>query len=889
MRALNWFYTLPMKLRSLFRRAQLDQELDAELRDHLERKTEENISLGMSEQEARRAALIAMDGIERVKEECRDTRRVNFLHTVLQDLRFGLRMLRKNLGFSAVSVLTLALGIGATTAMYSVTYATLIEPMPYPKQHQLVMVWPQLDHKRIWSVSTGDYLDWKQQNIVFSDLNATMASGPRFNLATNSRPEYVIAQAVTPGYYDMMGIRFMLGRNFLPEEAIPGKDHVVLLTYRLWKKLGADRNIIGHSLRMNGELYTVVGVAAPGPLDRIQFDLVVPLVFKPEQISHAYRWLFVMGRLKPGVSVADANTDMSVIARRVAQDHPDSNKGLEVSVEKLQNDFLPSDTALTLWLLLGAVAFVLSIACVNVANLLLARSTIRQREVAVRVSLGASRARIFSQLLTESLILAVLGGVAGIALATALVQVIVSMLPDYMLPSEADVRVSIPVLVFTLIVTLSAGILFGCAPAWQASNVDPNRALKDEASAGGSIGRRRSRQALVVVEFALALTLLVGAGLAIRSFWNLTKADLGARTDHILTFTVPVPDDRLSQPEQMVSFYRDLLARVQSLPGVSSAVAGTGLPVQGPHRGVQIQVVGTPRSDDPMSRPATTFQAVTPGYYEEFGIQIVKGRSFNQQDTASSVPVALVNETFVRRYLPNVDPLVQQIITEKVVPDAQGPQPRVQWQIVGVFRNVRSFGPRDDNIPQMDVPFWQSPWPQAEMAVRTAGDPSALTRSIADVLSSVEPDLPLANVKTMTQIVDTRLAGDRFSTVLYGSFAMLALLLAAVGIYGVLAFTVAQRTREIGLRLALGAGRGQVLRMILREGIALAFFGLALGTVGAFLVGRVLQSILYQVAAIDPGVVTVVAITLLVCAVLACYLPARRASRIDPMAALRYE
>jgi putative ABC transport system permease protein len=288
-------------------------------------------------------------------------------------------------------------------------------------------------------------------------------NGQRSNLATNSRPEYAVAQAVTPGYYDMMGIRFMLGRNFMPEEATPGKDHVVLLTYRLWKKLGADRNVIG-SLRMNGELYTVVGVAAPGPLDRIQFDLVVPLVFKPEQINHAYRWLFVMGRLKPGVSVDDANADMSVIARRIAQDRPDSNKGLEVSVEKLQNDFLPSDTALTLWLLLGAVAFVLCIACVNVANLLLARSTIRQREVAVRVSLGASRARIFSQLLTESLILAVLGGVAGIALATALVEVIVSILPDYMLPSEADVRVSIPVLIFTLIVTLSAGILFGCAP-----------------------------------------------------------------------------------------------------------------------------------------------------------------------------------------------------------------------------------------------------------------------------------------------------------------------------------------------------------------------------------------------------------------------------------------
>ena len=632
----------------------------------------------------------------------------------------------------------------------------------------------------------------------------------------------------------------------------------------------------------------MVGVAAPGPLDRIQFDLVVPLVFKQEQINHGYHWLFVMGRLKPGVSLDQANADISVIARRIAQDHPDTNKGWEVRVEPLQDDFLPSETKVTLWLLLGAVAFVLCIACVNVANLLLARSTVRQREVAVRVSLGASRMQIFAQLLTESLILAVLGGVAGIALAAALVRVIVSILPDYMLPSEVDVRLSMPVLIFTLFVTLSAGVLFGCAPAWQASNVDPNRALKDEGTAAG-VGRRRFRQALVVMEFALALTLLAGAGLAIRSFWNLTRVELGARTDHILTFTVPVPNDRLSQPEQMVSFYRDLLGRVQSLPGVSAAVAGTGLPIAGPHRGVQIQVAGTPWSLDPMSRPETAFQAVTPGYFEEFGIQILKGRSINEQDTADGVPVAVVNESFVRRYLLNYDPLRQQIITEKLVPGAQGPQPRVQWQIVGVFHNVRSFGLRNDDVPEMDVPFWQSPWPQAEMAVHTTRDPTALTRSIADVFASVEPDLPLANVRTMTQIVDSRLAGDRFSTALYGSFAALALLLAAIGIYGVLAFAVAQRTHEIGLRLALGAGRGHVLRMILRQGVTLALLGLALGAVGACLVGRLLKSMLYGVATIDLGVFTVVALTLLVSAVLACYLPARRASSVDPLVALRYE
>jgi putative ABC transport system permease protein len=884
----EWFTKFRLRIQALWKRQQLDRDLDDEVAFHLAMREQKNRAAGAPADEARYAARRQFGNSTSVKETSRDMWTFSPIETFWRDVRYGARLLAKNPGFSLIAILTLALGIGATTATYSVTYATLIEALPYPRPDRLVMVWPQLKRHRVWGASTGDFLDWKQQNTVFSDLNAAMSSGPRFNLATNSRPEYVVAQAATPGYYDMIGIPFMLGRNFLPEEGTLGKEHVVVLTNKLWKKLGADRDIVGHSLRMNGELYTVVGVAAPGPLDRIQFDLVVPLVFKPEEINHGNHWLFVMGRLKPGVSLAEANLEMGGIASRIAQDHPDTNKGWEVSVEPLQNDFLPSDTRATLWLLLGAVAFVLGIACVNVANLLLARSTVREREVAVRVSLGASRVRIFGQLLMESLILAVLGGVAGVALAAALVKIIVSMLPDYMLPSEAHVRLSVPVLIFALIVTLSAGILFGCAPAWQASDTDPNCTLKETGTTGSAIGRRRLRQALVIMQFALAMTLLAGAGLAIRSFWNLTQVDLGARTDHILTFTVPVPNDRLPQSEQMIAFYRDLLARMQSLPGVSAAVVATGLPVQGPQRGVQFDIAGTP-AIDPMSRPGTAFQAVTPGYFETFGIQVLRGRSFNQQDTASGVPVAVVNENFVRSYLPNVDPLKQHIVTERLVPGSQAQQALVQWQIVGVFCNVRSFGLRNDDIPEMDVPFWQSPWPQAEMAVRTANDPARLTSSIEDVFASVEPDLPVANVRTMTQIVDSRLAGDRFSTALYGGFAAVALVLAAIGIYGVLGYAVAQRTHEIGLRLALGAGSGQVLRMILGEGITLAFFGLGLGAVGACLVGRVLKSMLYGVAAIDAGVLAVVAITLLVSAVLACYVPARRASRVDPMIALRYE
>ncbi len=807
------------------------------------------------------------------------------MKTLLQDLRYGFRMLRKKPGFTVVAVLTLALGIGATTAIYSVLYATLLEPMPYPHPEQLVMVWARAQGYRN-VVSTNEYLDWKRQNTAFQYLIANIADGKTFNLATSGPPELVRAQVGTTDQYKMMGLPFLYGRGFLPEEGEPGKEHVVLLTYQLWKRLGADPKIVGQQLRMNGEPYTVVGVFAPGPLDRIQFDLVVPLVFSPDQLNYGYHWLFVMGRLKPGVTLAQAQADLDVIARRIAQDHPDTNKNWGVSVEALQNDFLPPSTKTTLWLLLGAVGFVLLIACVNVANLLLARSTSRQREVAVRASLGAGRRRIFAQFLTESLLLATLGGAAGVALAVGLVKLVAALIPAYTLPSEADIRLSLPVLLCTLLATIAAGVVFGCAPAWQASDVDPNSALKE--GGAGTARRGRLRQALVVVEFGLALTLLAGAGLAIHSFWNLTRVNLGVRTDHILTFLVPVPEGRLTQPDQMNAFYRDLLTRVESLPGVTSAEVSTGLPVQGTNWGTEFEIAGKPVAD-PTQRPGAAYQAVTPGYFQTFGIQIIRGRALSTEDVASGAPVAVVNENFVHRYFAGVDPLTQRILFEKSRPGVQAQQQIVSWQIVGVFRNVRSFGLREADVPEIDVPFWQAPWPRARMAVRTTGDPGAIAKSIAATLNSVEPDLPLAGVRTMDQLVDERLAGDRFSTALYGSFAIFALLLAATGIYGVMAFTVAQRTHEIGLRMALGAAREQVLLLVVKEGLGLALVGLGTGLIGAYFMGRAMQSILYGVAVFDVAAFVVVAATLLTAALVACYIPARRAARVDPMVALRYE
>ena len=678
---------------------------------------------------------------------------------IFQDLRYALRQLRQSPGFTAVAVVTLALGIGATTAIYTVLYATVLAPMPYPNAEQLVMVWSKLDGGRN-PVSAAEFLDWKRQNTVFQDLNAW--NDGMFNLATSDRHEHVPGQLTTPGWYRMQGFGFSLGRDFLPEEGEPGKDRVVILAHSLWQWLGANSSIIGQQVRINSEPYTVVGVLAPGLADRLTVELAVPLAFKPEQLDHSFRSLTVLGRMKPGVSMAQAQADMEVVARRLGQDHPDSNKNWGVSIEPLRNDFLPPVTLKTLWLLMGAVGFVLLIACVNVANLLLARGTTRQKEIAVRASLGASRWELFVQFLVESLALASIGGIFGVGLAEALVKGVMAIMPPFIVTSEADIRVSLPVLLFTLATTVVAAVGFGCAPAWQAAGVDPSDALKEGGRAGTSAGTRSLRRALVVTEFALALTLLGGAGLAIHSFLNLTHVDLGVRSDHILTFTLPVPRVRLTQPEQIVAFYRRLLEKLESIPGVSRAEAATATPVRGRWFGMAFTIVSRPPVDLSL-RPGAGFQMVTPGYFDTFGIRVVRGRSFTEQDTAENVRVAMVNEDFVRRYLSGVDPLTQRVAVDQLIPGVTRNGPPVIWQIVGVFHNVRTGDLRED-FPEIDVPFWQSPWPQAGMAVRTSGDPDAITKSVADVVKSMDPDLPLAQVRTMEQIVAESRSYERFET-----------------------------------------------------------------------------------------------------------------------------
>jgi putative ABC transport system permease protein len=803
---------------------------------------------------------------------------------LMRDVQFGLRLLLKNPGFTTIAVTTLALGIGASTAIFSVVYGTLLERLPYHDPEQLVMVWskPRPDSRN--SVAAGDYLDWKAQNTVFQGLHAW--TGRDVSLALpGERPEQVFAAPVTPGWIQNFGLTLKLGRDFLPEEGEVGRDDRVILSHDFWQeRWKGDPKLVGQAIRLDGRPYTVVGILQKGPADRVQHKLYMPLAFTREQINHGFHWLLVMGRLKPGVTLEQANADMARIAKRIADEFPDEKKGWGVSVEPLQNNFLPRDLIRGLWFLLAGVGFVLLIACANVANLLLARGAVRQREVALRASLGASPRAIARQFLTESLLLATLGGAFGVALAVALMRVFLAAMPEYLLPSEVDVRLSVPVLLFTLAAATLSGVLFGCVPAWQATRLQLNETLK-EGGRGAAAGRHRVQRALVVTEFALALTLLSGGGLAIHSLINLSRVNLGFRTERLLTFFLPVPDKRLEGAERIVLFYSQLRDKIRALPGVQSATVSTGAPLFGGF-GMAFNVVGRPVAQG-SNRDAARFVMATPDYFGTFGLEIVKGRALDERDAAGAPRVAVVNEAFVQRHLAGLDPLKQRVAVDELTPGQTRVGAPLEWQIVGVARDVRNQGARNDPRPEIDVPFSQSPWPQARISVRSTGDPNALRASIGAAVQQMDPDLPMSGVRTMEEARNQELTSDRFNVMLFSAFAVAALLLAAIGIYGVMSFVVAQRRHEVGLRMALGADRAQVVRLVLRDGMRTALLGTALGFAGAYLVGRAMQGMWFGVSPLDVPRFAAIAVTLVATALLACYVPARRASGVDPATALR--
>jgi putative ABC transport system permease protein len=816
------------------------------------------------------------------------------MSTLWSDIRVAMRGLIKTPRFSLMAIAALALGIGPNTAIFSIVYGTLLAPLPFPQPDQLVMVWSKEGDSRA-RTSPAEYLDWKQQAKSFQFLEPFWAR--QFNLATADAPERVRARQVSPDGHRLFGEGVWLGRDFRADDDQPGKNHVVLLTHRLWRaRFGADPNIVGRDIRMDGTPYTVIGVLLPGQRDRLPADLWIPLSLSAgEKENRQFRPLLITGRLKPGVTIEQAQAEMDIVAKDLAQRFPASNTGRTISVEPLQNNFLAADLATNLWLLLAAVSFVVLIASVNVANLLLSRGAAREHETAIRAALGATPGRLARQVLIDSLLLAAAGGVLGALSSVWILQGILAILPPGTLPAEADPRLSLPVLSFTLIATTMSGLLCGAAQAWQGSRRDAHDALKQAGRNATGWGRRRLHRAFVVVEFAMAVALLAGAGLTIVSFWNRTQVDLGVRTDNILTFGLPVNEGRLTTTAAIDTFYREVIDRLEAVPGVAHAsVSAPGLPL-GSGFAREFRVAGLP-NDTLSSRRNVSVRMVTPEYFDTFGIRLVRGRALTAVDGSNTQRVAVVNERFVKLFLEGREALDQRVVMNGFVPRAAGlgpgaaaPGPPAEWQIVGVFRNVSNadrFG--DLESPEIYVPFAQSPWPQVTVAVRSATiAPDALRRSVASAIQAIHPDLPLTDVRTMEQIVGERLAPDRLNIALYGGLAVLALVLAALGIYGVMAYAVTQRVPEIGLRIALGAGRTQVRMQILREGMTLAAGGLLLGLAGAYALGRAMQSTLYGTTALSLPVLLAVGTVLLTTAAAACYLPARRASAVDPMIALR--
>ena len=821
------------------------------------------------------------------------------------DLKFAVRGLIGAPGLSAAAVLALVLGIGPNIAIFSIVYATLLAPLPYPDPDQLVRISP-MGRDGQSRVSPAEYLEWKERATSFQSLEAFWP-GRALNLATTDAPERVLARQVTPGGHRMISNGVWLGRDFRDDEGEPGNQYVVLLSNRLWReRFGADRDIIGRDIRMDSIPYTVIGVLAPGGWeDRTPANIWIPISLSPDEVANRhFRPLIVDGRLKPGVTIEQAQHEMDIIAADQARRFPDSNAGrtirivpLDTAIVDVRRTFAGTELRTLLWSLLAAVSFVVLMACVNVANLLLSRGATREHETAIRAALGATRGHLVRLPMMEGLALAAAGGALGVLSSVWILDGILAMLPPNTFASTVDPQLNLPVLFFAVGATMIAGALCGSAQAWQASRRSFNATLQQASRSATGHGRRSLRHALVVVEFALAVTLLAGAGLMILSFWNRTRVDLGIRTDQILTFGLPVTNDRFSSAAEIDGFYSQVLERLQAVPGVAAASVSNGLPLQALGVPREFSVVGRPE-DQRSLRPSVGVRMVTPDFFETFGIRMVQGRALTDYDSVSAQRVAVVNERFARLFLDGRDPVGQRVAMDDImahtgrlaggIPTGIASGSRVEWHIVGVFRDVSNGEPfGEPKAPEMYVPFVQSPWPQAMIAVRTMTNPELLRSSLAAAVNTVDPALPLVDVRTMEQIVGERLAPDSFNIVLYGGLAALALVLATLGIYAVMAFTVVQRTAEIGLRMALGAGHTQVRLEILREGAALATGGLVLGLVGAYALGRAMQSLLFGTGALNVPVVLAAGFVLLGAALAACYVPARRASAMDPLIALR--
>jgi putative ABC transport system permease protein len=807
------------------------------------------------------------------------------MDTLLQDLRYAVRTLAERPGFAVVSALTIALGVGGTTAMFGVVDAVLLRPLPYAEPDRLVMLWTRTPGGPPAAASWPEFVDWREQNHSFADM--AVWRGQSVNLTGGAEPERVIGAFVSDRFFPLLGAQPALGRTFTAEETDPATARpVAVLGHGLWqRRFGSDPAILGRSLVLNGQSHTVVGVLGPefdgadAPANGwfMGADVFLPISYFPNKkgLARGETEILVLGRLRPGVDTRQARTDMSLIARRLEQAYPDTHAGRGVEIvplhEQIVGSFKPA-----LLVLLGAVGLVLLIACANVANLLLARASRRRRELAVRAALGAGRTRLLRQLLTESALLALLGGALGLLVGHWGLALLMSLAPAGLLPSSLtlDGRV----MAFALVLTAATGLCFGLVPALQASRADLDGVLKEAGRGGSGSASHRFRDALVVAEVTLALVLLVGAGLLLRSAVALQRAELGFRPDHVLTAEFRLPPAKYAEPRVIAAFFRQALERLRAVPGIQSAALVRAVPFSGNGGSTTFLVEGQP--EPPKGREAVAqLNIVSPDYFRTMGIRQLAGRDFDEHDTADAPTVAVVNDTMARQLWPGTDPIGRRLRLREA-----------GWAtVVGVVGDVRHSGPSEPPQPQIYTTHEQDARIFACVVARTAGDPMAMAAPMRTALWSVDKDQPVWKVRPMEQLVTGSRGTARAMSLLVGVFAAVALTLAGVGIYGVMAYAVSQRTREIGIRMALGAASGRVLRLVVGRALVLTSVAIVLGAVGAAVLARLLGTLLFGVGPADPVTFVTAAVALASVGTLAAYLPARRAARIDPVRALAEE
>src|SRR5256714_2187227 len=817
------------------------------------------------------------------------------MNALLNDLRYGTRMLRKRPGFASVVIITLALGIGANTAIFSVINAVLLRALPYPQSERLVVLFETSKEVPTMAVPYPDYLDWRARQTVFEEIAAHMPVGGI--LTGEGEPERIAGRLVTASFFSTLGVRPRLGRFFDEAEDRPGGERVIVIGYDLWqRRFGGDENIIGHALRYNSESWTIIGVMPAGvdfygttnPNNDfcMPFGQLANLEYMRDRNSHT---VTAIGRLRAGIRPEQANAEMQTIAAQLAEAHPDSNTGTGVGLRSFLDDYV-GDVRPALLIIMAAVAFVLLIACVNVANLLLARAASRQKEIALRLALGAGRWRLIRQLLTESLVLALLGGALGLLLAAWGYELLLKFHPDD-LPRLEQVSIDPRVLGFTLFVTLITGVIFGLAPAWQATKVELQDALKEGGrTASDGAGGRRLRAGLVVTEIALALVLLISAGLLLVSFKRLMQVDPGFDPKNVLTIRLRLPDAKYPEAAQTTGFLREVMSRVAALPGVERVSMTTGFPLgRGSERDYWVE--GQPEPKRQQDWPAAILQSVSESYHETLGIHLLAGRLFTEHDSATSPQVVLVDETFVARHFPNA--ASSAVLGHRL---RFGGDDEPWREIVGVVRHVRAETLEEEGRAgiyrpwQQISPKWLANLSRAmDLVVKTTVEPESLTAAIRREVQAIDRDQPLANVRTLEALVDERLAPRRFSLLLLGLFALIAMVLAMIRIYGVMRYAVTQRTREIGIRMALGAGSRDIFKQVVGHALLLTAGGVVAGLMAAAVLTRLMASLLYSVEAIHWPTFLLTALLLTGVALLASYLPARRATKVDPMIALRYE